>query len=180
MHESLQSGSNKRGATSLLESKAKQGRLETVEHQNQCSELVPQAMDFHNSSLPTRNSLDSRFSTDIFLPPFNDSSFYSMNESQNIGCSNMDPLWLSGEWAGNDISLNPFYNGAAHMNHGASMLSDLPPINYFHTGSWTLQFRLCLEDSKPADFLAIRKTQGNWSCQCLRVTWLTRSQIFGT
>lgn len=176
MHESLQSGSNKRVATSPLESKAKQGRLETVEHQNQCSELVPQAVNFHNSPVP----FYPRLSNDVFFPPFNNSSFYPMNESQNIDCSNMDQLLPSDDWAGDIASPYTFYTGAANMNNGASMPSILPEMDPLHIDSWTPSFRLCLEDSKPADFLAIRKTQGNWSCQCQRVTWLTRSQIFRT
>ena len=176
MHESLQSGSNKRVATSPLESKAKQGRLEIVQHQNQRSEMVPQAMEPHNSSV----ELYSGLSNDVVITPFNNSSFYSMNESRNIGCSNMDLPWLPGDWAGDITSPYTFYNGAANMNHGASMPPDLLEMDLFHTGSSAPSFRLCLEDSKPADFLAIRKTQGNWSCQCQRVTWLTRGQIFRT
>ena len=179
MHESLQSGSNKRAATSPLESNAKQGRLETVEHQNQGLELVPQAMDFHKNSVPTTNSLDRTLLTDIFSPDF---SFphYPMNESRDIGCSNMDSPWFSGEWSENVTSPIASYDGAANMNHGASMSSDLFPMNSFHADPWTRPFRLCLEDNKPADFLAIRKTQGSCPYQCQRLTWLTRSQIFRT
>ena len=53
----------------------------------------------------------------------------------------------------------PVYNGAANMNYDSSMPSDLPPMNSFHTNPWIPSFKLWLEDSKPADFLAIRKTQ---------------------
>ena len=178
MHESLRSGSSKRGATSPLESGAKQGRLEIPEDQSQRSELVPQAMDFNDSSVSTINSLDSRLSTDLFLPSSNNFSNFPINESRNTGHSNMDQPWSLFQLDEYIPGTGPVYNGAANMNYDSSMPSDLPPMNSFHTNPWIPSFKLWLEDSKPADFLAIRKTQGNWSCQYQRVTWLTRSQIF--
>ena len=164
MNEGLRSGSNKRGATTLLESEAKQGRLEVAQYQSQCSELVPPAMDFHNSSVSTINSLDSRLPTDFYFSHSDDSSFYPMNEPRYVGYPNLDPQWPLGLWTGGQFITDPFYNGAAVMNYDSIKPLDPPLINTYDTNSWTPSFQLRLEGTKPADFLAIRRTQGNWSC----------------
>ena len=176
MSESLRSGSSKRGATSFLESEAKQGRLEIAQYQSQRSEMVSPAVDFHNNSVPTIYSWDSRFLTDSYFQPSYESPFYPINELRHVGYPNLNPQWDLGPWTGGTSNTDPFYSGAANVNHDSIKPSDLPLMNSVDINFWTPPFQLWLEGSKLADFLAIRKTQGNWSCQCQRVTWLTRSQ----
>ena len=62
------------------------------------------------------------------------------------------------------------YNQSANLNPDTGMDLDFPSVDFveFHAqGSYQQDppHQLSLEDSKPADFLAIRDTSGRRSCQ---------------
>lgn len=170
MQEGLQSGTNKHGAASPLESTAKRGRLDVAKYQYQSSELVPQPTGFHTSTVSTINPLPSMASTECFSLPINDSLFYPMNDPRDLGCSNMASHWDPAGWDETITNTDPCYNELATMNQGIGVARDLIPVNSSHIYAQTLSYQpalgdsksyqLSLGDSKPADFLAIRKTQG--------------------
>ena len=153
MRGSLQSGTNKHRAASFLESTAKRGRLDVAEYQYQST-------GFHTRTVPTLNSLPSMGPTDYFSLPINDPLFYSTNAVRDIDCSNMASHWDLAGWGGAITSTDPCYNELATMNQGIGMAQDLAPVNPFHIYAQTPSYQLSLRDSKPADFFAIRKTQG--------------------
>ena len=160
MQEGLQFGMNKHRAASPLESTAKRGRLDVAEYQYQSSELVPQSTGFDTSTVSTINLLPSVALTEYFPLPINDSLFYPMNDARDLGCPNMASHWDFPGWGGASITTDPCYNELATLNQGIGMARDLTSVNSFHTYAQTPSYKLSLGDSKPADFLAIRKTQG--------------------
>ena len=157
MQESLYSETKKHGATSPLESSAKRKRLETAEYQNQCSDLVPQSIGFPPSAMWPIDSPNSTPWTDIFSPTSNHSSLIPTIQTPNLGYHSMDLSCHPANWGG---ATDSFGNGVPDMNQGIDLLRGLAPMDTFHVYAQTPPHQLFIGDSKPADFLAIRKTQG--------------------
>lgn len=158
-------GTNKHKAASLLESRAKRGRLDAAEYQYQPLELVQQSTGFGTHTPSTISSMPSMVSTEFSSLPINDSLPYSMNEAQDIGCSNMTSQWPLVGWSEAVNSTDPWCTELATINPGFGMVRDLAPldtfpVDTFHIYASTPSYQLSLGDSKPADFLAIRETQG--------------------
>ena len=165
MQVGLHCGTSKHKAASLLESRAKRGRLDAAEYQYQPSELVSQSTGFGTNTLSTISSLPSIGSTEFLSLPTNESLPYSMNEAQDIGCSNMTSQWPLVGWSEAVTNTDPWCTELATMNPGFGMVRDLAPldtfpVDTFHIYASTPSYQLSLGGSKPADFLAIRRTQG--------------------
>ena len=66
------------------------------------------------------------------------------------------------------------------MDQHVSMFRDVAPmypVDLYAQDLYaqTPSYQLFLQDSKPADFLAIRKTQGKQRCNCREFTQLTQA-----
>lgn len=170
MQVGLHYGTNKHKAASLLESRAKRGKLDAVEYQYQTSDLVSQSTGFGTNSLSTITSLPSIDSTEFPSLPINYLLPNSMNEAQGIGCSNVASQWPFGGWSEAVTSTDPWCTELATINPGFGIVRNLAPLDTlplatlpldtFHMYASTPSYQLTLPDSKPADFLAIRRTQG--------------------
>ena len=159
MQESLQSGTNKHRAGSPLESIAKRGRHDPVGYHS--SELLPYSARFHASTMSTINSLAGMTSTEFPCPPVIDALFDPAKEARDFGYSNMVSQLEFADWAFASTSSDPYYIEPASMNPGIDVSQTYSPMDRWAQSSL---YKISLEDSKPADFLAIRKTQGRRSC----------------
>ena len=181
MEENLQPMTNKHRAPSLLESRAKRERLDTAKYQNPCSVLVPQLGGFDTGAVQTINSLPDMRPTESHFSLSNNNSFSdSVYEIPDFCFSNMGPQWPPTGWNGAITSDGLCYNELAVMNQGINMPRHFASGNVSQIYPQTPPYQLSQGNSKLADFLALRKTQGNGSCLLQWVIWLTRNQIFGT
>lgn len=168
MQVGLHCGTNKHKAPSLLESRAKRGKLDAAEYQYQPSESVSQSTGLSANTLSTISSLPSLDSTEFPSLPINYSLPYSINEAQDIDCSNMASQWPLG-WSEAFTESDPWCTELATINPGVDIVRNLAPLDTFPLDTFHMYasspfYQLILPDSKPADFLAIRRTQGNWFC----------------
>ena len=98
-------------------------------------------------------------------PWINDAFPNPMNETQNLGFFNMVPQLGVNNWAPAITPTDPSYIEVENLNQHVGMDRGLPPLDQFDLcpQSFYVQpppYRQLLKDSKPADFLAVRKTQG--------------------
>ena len=164
--ENLESGTNKHRAGSPLQSIAKRGRYDPVERQP--LELSQQFPIFQTNpsslSMDTWAQLSYAWSGSSW-PWFNDDSPFSMNETQDFGFENMAPQLGVNSWAPAIAPTSPSCMEVESLNEHIGMDRGLPPLDQFDlcpqdNYAQTSPYRLSLKDSKPAEFLAIRKTQG--------------------
>ena len=160
MQVGLYREANKHRAASPLESGAKRGRLDATGYQSQSSELVSQSTEFDTNTLSTFSSLPSIASTECYSLQINDFLPFPINETRDSGCSNMTSQWPFGNWSEAVTSTDPWCAELATMSPGIGMVRDLAPPDTFHIYPPIQSYQLSLRDSKPADFLAIRRTQG--------------------
>ena len=74
------------------------------------------------------------------------------------------------DWGAANTRKDLDYNQSANMNPDTGMDLDLTPVDFVELPAQGLYqqdppHHLSLEDSKPADFLAIRNTSGKRACQ---------------
>lgn len=155
LQNGLQSGTNKHGAVSPLESPAKRGKHDAKASQS--VELVPRLARFHGSPVPTTDSLASMASTEFPVAP--NEGWVSGGFSE-VTYSNMAPRWDVANWSGAITGRDPYYFDPINMSQsiGGSWFRNLTPVAPLDPYVETPKYRLVLENSKPADFLAIRKT----------------------
>ena len=164
--ENLESGTKKHRAGSPLQSIAKRGRYDPVERQPQ--ELSQQCPIFQtNPSSLFMEPWDLMTHTwgESPWPYINDAFPDSMNETQDFGFSNMAPQLGVNSWAPAITPTSPSCMEVETLNEHIGMDRSLPPLDQFDLCpqgfyAQTTPYRLSLKDSKPAEFLAIRKTQG--------------------
>lgn len=162
MGENLQSMTNKHRAPSLLESRAKRERLDAAKYQNPSSVLLPQLGGFDTGAVQTINSLPDMRLTESDFSLFNNNSFSdSVYEISNFCFPNMAPQLPSIGWNGVITSNDLCYNELAVMNQGMNMAQHFASGNISQIYPQTTPHQLSLGNSKLADFLALRKTQGN-------------------
>ena len=172
LQDGLQWGSNKHRAGSPLQSIAKRGRHDTLAHQS--SELVPRCPGFHTSQLSTVDSFASMTPTESFWLP-NSGAF--RNPMNGVAYSNTPSQFNFASWAESLTSRDPCYFEPAFIQ-GLDMFGSLPSIETLDHYVHPHHYQRSLENNKPVDFLAIRKTQGRRSCYFQQGTKLTRGQIF--
>lgn len=148
----------KHRAGSPLESTAKRGRHDLVVYQS--SELVSQSARSYISPVPMTYSLPMA-STENFG---SSTCFNPMNEARDFTYSGSALQLDVPEWFGNITGTEPYYIEPASMNQGIGMLPTLAPVSPVDLYAPTQVYKLSLKDNKPADFLAIRETQGRRSC----------------
>lgn len=103
--------------------------------------------------------MPSMASTGYVWPLIDDAFLDPINEAPNFGPPNMALQLDLPDWSRSNIGVDPCYNELAIMNEGTGM-QDLANVNLFDVFPPTQPYIRKLGNSKPADFLAIRKTQG--------------------
>lgn len=163
--ENVESGTKKHRAGSPLQSIAKRGRYAPVERQPlELSQQCPIFETNPSSSFMEPWAQMSFGLTESPWPLFNDAFPNSMNETQDFGFSNMAPQLGVNSWTPAITPTSPGCIEGETLNEHIGIDRSLPPLDQFDLCpqgfyAQTPPSRLSLGDSKPAEFLAIRKTQ---------------------
>ena len=154
MQENFESGTNKHRAGSPLESIAKRGRYDLVERQP-LGLGPPRPPIFRTTPLSPMESFTGIAMTESPWPWIDGGFPNSMDETQDFSFFDMAPQL----GADNHASANTQYPSYVEVARDWSTLDQFDLYQQsLNVQTWSC--RLSLKDSKPADFLAIRKTQG--------------------